>query len=129
MFYISIVDLKPLAPEMADVNADWIGFDLMGLMEQGMDENASELAGEPMDPMTTALVGMFYQRIFTTMEAFVDVERLDDVEVDGIQAAVFDFRPDLLGFFTSDELNTFIADMSELSDQTPTRPRRKRLRK
>ena len=115
MLYINIVDLKPLAPELEDVNADWIGFDLMGLMEQGMEDSAGELAAEPMDPMTTALVGMFYQRIFAAMEAFVDVERLDDVEVDEVQAAVFDFRPDLLGFFTSDELNTFIADMSELA--------------
>ena len=115
MLYINIVDLKPLAPELDDVNADWLGFDLMGLMEQGMEDSAGELAAEPMDPMTTALVGMFYQRIFAAMEAYVDVERLDDVEVDGVQAAVFDFRPDLLGFFTSDELNTFIADMSELA--------------
>lgn len=122
MFYLNLVELKPLIPDLAEVNADWIGFDLMGLMEQSLEKSAGDLTAEPMDPMVTALGGVIYQRLFAALEAFVAVERLEDVEVDGTPAAVFEFRPDLLGFFASDELKTLVADTAALMSSSEEAP-------
>ncbi len=122
MFYLNLAELKPLIPDLAEVNADWIGFDLMGLMEQSLEESAGDLAAEPMDPMASALLGVIYQRLFAAMEAFVAVERLEDVEVDGTPAAVFEFRPDLLGFFASDELKTLVTDTAALTSGSAEAP-------
>ncbi|MBP6440705.1 MAG: hypothetical protein KA259_03785, partial [Caldilineaceae bacterium] len=39
MFYMQIADLKAMAPELEEIDADWIGFDLVGLMEQSLDQD------------------------------------------------------------------------------------------
>jgi hypothetical protein len=76
MFYMQISEFKSFAPELEEIPADWIGFDMVGLMEQSMAQ--SEGGEFDVESMTAGLVGtgLAYQLI-SAMEPFVTVERLD----------------------------------------------------
>ncbi len=109
MFYMRIADFKEFAPDLEEIPADWIGFDLVGLMEQSMAQGDS---GEfDVESMTSGMVGtgLAYQLI-GAMEPFVTVERLDDVELDGQSGAVFHSSVDMVEFFSSDAFAAFVRD-------------------
>jgi hypothetical protein len=109
MFYMQISEFKSFAPELEEIPADWIGFDMVGLMEQSMAQ--SEGGEFDVESMTAGLVGtgLAYQLI-SAMEPFVTVERLDDVDLDGQSGAVFHSSVDMVEFFSSDAFAAFVRD-------------------
>jgi hypothetical protein len=109
MFYMQISEFKEFAPDLEEFPADWIGFDLVGLMEQSMAQ--SEGGEFDAESMTAGLVGtaLAYQLI-DAMEPFVTVERLDDADLDGQSGAVFHSSVDMVEFFSSDAFAAFVRD-------------------
>lgn len=109
MFYMEISNLKDIAPEMAEIEADWIGFDLVGLMEQSFAE--SRPGDVDAESMATGMfaAGMTNQ-IIGAMEPYVTIERLDDVDLDGQSGAVFLSSVDMAGFFGSEDFSNFVRE-------------------
>ena len=109
MFYMQIANLKAMAPDLEEIDADWIGFDLVGLMEQSLEQGGSgEIDPESMAASMVA-AGLANQ-IIGVMEPYVTVERLDDTDIDGQAAAVFLSSVDMVGFFSSEEFINFVRD-------------------
>ena len=109
MFYMQIADLKAMAPELEEIDADWIGFDLVGLMEQSLAQgDTTEMDADSMAQSMVA-AGLANQ-IIGAMEPYVSVERLDDADIDGQAAAVFLSSVDMVGFFSSEEFINFVRD-------------------
>ena len=109
MFYMQISNLKEMAPDLAEIPEDWIGFDLVGLMEQSLAQSSAGQIDESELAQSMIMAGLSNQ-ILAVMEPFVTVERTDDVEVSGQTAAVFISTVDLVEFFSSDEFIDFVRE-------------------
>ena len=111
MMYINIGQLRDLIPEGEDdgsITSDWIGMDYAGMIEMQMESGAGEM-DEAM--MAGVAGGLAWVQLLQQMQEYVAVERLADVEIDGRQAAVFTYTPDVIGFLSSD---AFVEMMREL---------------
>ncbi len=109
MFYMQIADLKAMAPELEEIDADWIGFDLVGLMEQSLDQDG--MTDMDADSMAQSMLAAgLANQIIGVMEPYVTVERLDDTDIDGQAGAVFLSSVDMVGFFSSEEFINFVRD-------------------
>ena len=109
MFYMEIADLKAFAPDLEEIEADWIGFDLVGLMEQSLAQSSTATMDQESMAQSMVAAGLANQ-IVGAMEPYVTVERLDDTDIDGQTAAVFQSSVDMVGFFSSDEFINFVRD-------------------
>lgn len=109
MMYVDLSDFKALSPELNTVKADWIGFDMVGLMQMSLDQ--SQQSGDsPGNAFATGVAtGAVTTQMIKLMQEFVTVERLDDVSVDNQTAAVFHYTPDLVGFLSSKTFRTEFA--------------------
>lgn len=83
----------------------WLGFDMVGLLEQSLG------AMDEMDPAMledagfSAIMGATQSNMAMSEQfnEYVDVERLDDAEIDGVPVAEFLFSFDLAGYVSSPE--------------------------
>lgn len=114
MFYMRIADLKAHAPELEEYPSEWIGFDLVGLMEQGMAAGDTSQMDATSMAQSMIFAGLANQ-MMSAMEQFVTVERLDDADVAGQTAAVFQSSVDMVDFFGSNEFASFVRDMVVLA--------------
>jgi hypothetical protein len=83
----------------------WLGFDMVGMLEQSLG------AMDEMDPAMledaglSAIMGATQSNMAMSEQfnEYVDVERLDDAEIDGVPVAEFLFSFDLAGYVSSPE--------------------------
>lgn len=89
--------------------AGWVGMDIAGMMAKSFEMMEEEGGAMPMDPMSMVAGQMQSQMALAeTAVDYTDVERLDDVEVDGVEAAQFLYTFDLAGFVTSPEFGEML---------------------
>lgn len=112
MVYVDISDFRPMAPELNQLKADWIGFDLVGLLEMSMEEAP---AADADAFAVSAAAGAAMVQLMTQLEEYVTVERLDDVALDGQEGAVFLTSPDFAGLMGSDEFREVLMQVMAAS--------------
>jgi hypothetical protein len=112
MMYMNVGQLRDLIPESDDtLTSDWIGFDYVGMLEMQMENNTGAIN----DSMAAgAMGGLAVAQMMQNMQEFITVERVDDVELDGQQGAVFVYTPDIVGFFSSDAFVDMLSQMSAM---------------
>jgi hypothetical protein len=108
MMYMNVGELRALDPSIEEeITSDWIGIDYLGMLEMQMEQGAM---GE--DPLTAgAASGLAMGQLMSQMQDFVEVERLDDVALDGQDGAVFSYTFDVIGFLTSDSFRGAMEEM------------------
>ena len=112
MVYFDISDFKPMAPELEQVSADWLGFDMVGMMELSLADVPEGGTGAL---ASSAAAGVFATQLVTLMQAYVAVERRENVALDGQEGAVFVTTPDLGQLLGSDEFQAMVTQMVALS--------------
>jgi len=109
MMYVNIGELRDLIPDAEDTfTADWMGMDYIGLMEMQMEQG---MGGAENPAMMGMMGGLGAAEMMKEMEQFVTIERLDDVDLNGQEGAVFAYTPDVIGFLTSDTFTDFVNQM------------------
>ncbi|MGL4648323.1 MAG: hypothetical protein ACRC1H_02850 [Caldilineaceae bacterium] len=100
------------ADSIAELTGDdsisgWLGIDMVGALEQSTEQMLEAMqSGDMMDPaaLSSALAGVNSQQMMAEQFVeYVDVERLEDSEVDGVAVAQFLYTFDLAGFVASPE--------------------------
>ena len=119
MMYMNIGQLRDLIPESDDTfTADWIGIDYVAMLEMQMEQSRG-MADDPM--MAGAMSGVAMAQMMKEMNEFVEVERLDDVELDGQTGAVFVYTPDIVGFLSSDTFMQMLNQMAPaMGEEAPS---------
>ena len=122
MAYINLADLRPLIPELDSLTSDWIGIDMVGMLEMSMAQGDLETPSMP-GATDSAVAGAVYLQMVKLLEQFVTIERLDDVQLADQEGAVFVYSFDLVEFFRSDEFSAFatqIAESGALGEEAPS---------
>lgn len=103
-----------------DEVSGWLGIDMVAAMEQSSAALAEQMesgdaaSGASMDALTSALAGVSSSQAMAEQFAqFVEVERLDDDEVDGVEVAQFLFTFDLASYVASPEFIEMISAQLE----------------
>jgi hypothetical protein len=121
VLYVDPTDVKPLI-EGLDAIEGWVGVEVSKLLAASIASGqfeaavaqmdpANQTAAEGVDPATAALLaGLSDPKAF---EKFMVVERGDDVELDGAQAAVFVTTFDVLSFLTSPEFMDIVTALAD----------------
>lgn len=110
--YIATEGLDYLDPSLPEV-ADWIGFDLAGMVEMGVEQS---LTAEDPAQQEAMMQSMAFSSMLSSdevrdlLEDFVIVDRLDDDEVDGTEVAVFETGFDFPGFLASPGFWTLVEE-------------------
>jgi hypothetical protein len=109
IMYMNLSELRALDPAIEqEITSDWIGIDYIGMIEMQME--AAGGMGE--DPFANgAMSGLAAMQFMQQVNDFVDVERLDDVALDGQDGAQFAYSFDVVGFFTSDAFKSYMQDI------------------
>ena len=112
MLYFNLVELTEFLDGAPPELEGWVGIDFMGLMEMQL-EDASGMS----DEMREEMMGGDFAAIMAAqmslsdpefLEQFVEVERVDDTEVEGQAAAVFESTFDLVEMISSPEFGDFL---------------------
>jgi hypothetical protein len=112
MAYFDLSSFRPMVPELRQLKADWIGFDMVGLLELSMEDAP---AADAQALVESAAAGMVVAQLMESMQEFVEVERLENVALEGQDGAVFVTRPDLAGLFSSDTFRALVVQMAAMS--------------
>lgn len=90
--YVNIDELAAQIPELEGVQG-WFGIDLVSMMEMGFEESMSQSNTGP--DMAASMTGFGVTSFLNSeegramLEDFIEIERVDDVTIDGQDAAVF----------------------------------------
>jgi hypothetical protein len=112
MLYFNLVELTEFLDGAPPELEGWVGIDFIGLMEMQL-EDASGMS----DEMREEMMGGDFAAIMAAqmslsdpefLEQFVEVERVDDTEVEGQAAAVFESTFDLVEMISSPEFGDFL---------------------
>ena len=96
--------------------AGWLGMDMAGLMEKTFAQMEEDPAFKSDPMMMGAIAGQMQSQMALSEAAvqYTDVERLEDVEVDGVDAAQFFYTFDLAGFIASPEFGEMLKGQLEM---------------
>jgi hypothetical protein len=117
--YVNTEDLAVFEPSIADMG-EWVGIDFVGLMEMGFEQSMA--AQDPMQQqgmMTGFAVGSMFssEEIRNLFEDYLVIERGNDAEVSGEDAAVFTTSFDFPGFVASEGLWNLLEENLDLINQ------------
>ena len=112
--YLNVADMRSLDPSMSEeITSDWIGFDYVGLLEMQMQEGSMEE-----DPAAaSAAAGLAVSQFMAEMKPYINVERLDNVDLGDQEGAAFSYAFDVVGFLTSDAFRTAVENMLTASGE------------
>ena len=103
-------DLTEVAPLVSGLPEGWIGIPALEMLQANADagvfaQAAAQMDPTALDPSTAAALGAAAMVTggMTQFEQYLTVARLDDTDVDGNAAAVFETKFDLGGLVTSPE--------------------------
>jgi hypothetical protein len=118
--YVNTEDLAVFEPSLTDMG-EWIGIDLVGLMEMGFEQSmaAAQDAPQQQSMMAGFAAGAMFsnEEVRNLVEEFTIVERLDDESFDDEDAAVFSTTFDFGGFVASEGLWDFVEANLDLINQ------------
>jgi hypothetical protein len=101
--YLATEDLAFIDPSIATMG-EWFGVDIAGAVEMGFAQSMNEQSAADQQAMmqSMAISSLFNsEETRGLLEGFVVVERLEDSEVEGAEAAVFESGFDFAGFLSS----------------------------
>lgn len=115
--YINLEDIAAVMPE-GDIPPGWMGADLAGFMQAAIEQSGGFGDMNEVDPSVFEnYMNSFQDPAF--MSEFMSVERLDDTEVAGQQAAVFQYTFDYAALFQSETFRQMMmAQMQAMSEVT-----------
>lgn len=116
MAYFDLSGFRPMAPELRQLKADWIGVDMVGLLKLSM---ADAPAADAQALVESAAAGMAMARLMESLQEYVEVERLENVALEGQEGAVFVTRPDLAELFRSDTFRALVVTTAAMSATDP----------
>jgi hypothetical protein len=94
----------PSIPELGE----WLGIDLAGLIEMSMAQS-DEMKSDPQVAQSMAFGAVFSsEEVRSLFDPFIEVERADDSDVDGVEVAVFETSFDFAGFLASPGFWSFV---------------------
>lgn len=123
-FYLNIDDLAKMIPDAEGLEG-WLGIDVGTLMSDALEQSMAQMeqGAMPANPAMTGMVLANIQQNLAIQEAvndFIQVERLDDAEVDGVEVAQFRYTFDVAAFVSSPEFMEMM--MSQLKIQMAANP-------
>lgn len=117
--YVNMAPFRALDPQLdRQLKSEWIGVDYVGLLKQQFDRQASMTGNALTTSVGSAAATV---ELMQQMEKHVTIERGKDVEVDGQQAAVFTYTPDLIGFFTSKDFQNALRTLASMAEDGSTK--------
>lgn len=123
-FYLNIDDLAKIIPDAEGLEG-WLGIDVGTLMSDALEQSMAQMeqGDMPANPAMTGMALANIQQNLVLQEAandFIQVERLDDTELDGVEVAQFRYTFDVAGFISSPEFMEMA--MSQLQMQMAADP-------
>jgi hypothetical protein len=122
--YIATAGLAFLDPSLPE-QTDWLGIDLASAVEMGFEQslNTQDAAQQQQMMQSMALSSLLSsEEVRALFEDFVQVERANDDEIDGVEVAVFEHGFDFAGFLASPGFWQFVNDNLEMINQISDTP-------
>jgi hypothetical protein len=114
--YANLEDIAAAVPD-AGVPGGWVGIDLVEFMEMAMEQSGFGDISQMNSEFFQSYMGSFQDPEF--LAEFMTIERVEDTEVDGQQAAVFQYTFDYGALFQSEAfLNMMRTQMTAVGEMT-----------
>jgi len=119
--YINLDDLSAIVPEMGDMEG-WIGTDLQPVLEYAFSQMDLDTSDGSLDAVAAPLALASPEGQMEILGDYMDITRLENEEIDGQDAAVFETTFDLAGFVTSPGFLDFVLEQLEASGEVAISP-------
>lgn len=128
VLYFDIHELKPMLPELEELN-DWVAIEMVksleelaesGMLRELSADVASSTTGRSVQGLDPAMISVITSMRSAfgrpeVLEAFMDIERQEDADLDGQAGAVFKTDFAVLDFIFSDEFRDLLQQVVEVA--------------